>query len=122
MPRMNAVCERMIGTPVPRALQPAADHQRASPAPGPDRIPDPLQHSPAAPHPAPVATGPSSRPATADRPRRAPRPPTAGPRRPHARVSDRRLTAVRHHEKQQVTATFVYSSPTGCRLRTRQVC
>ena len=48
-PRANAVCERMIGTPAPRDLRPAADRQRASPAPGTDRIPGPLQHSPAAP-------------------------------------------------------------------------
>jgi putative transposase len=98
-PRANAVCERMIGHPAPRAFRPAADRQRAAPAPGTDRIPDPLQHRPAAPHPGPVATGSSSRPATADRPRRAPRRPKAGPRRPHARVSDRRLTAVRYCEK-----------------------
>jgi putative transposase len=112
-PRANAVCERMIGTLrrelFDRLLIVDERHLRLVP----DRLPDPLQHRPPASHPGPAATGPSSRPATADRPRRAPAPPTAGTGRPHARVPDRRLTAVCHHEKQQITATFMYSSPTG---------
>ena len=74
------------------------DRQPAVPAAGTDRIPDPPQHSPAAPNPRPVAAGSSSRPATADRPHRAPSPHKAGPRRPHPRVPDRRLTAVHHNE------------------------
>ena len=79
-------------------LRPAADRERASPAPGTGRIPAPLQRRPAAPHPGPAATGSRSYPAAADRPRRAPGSPKAGPRWSHARVSDRRLTAVRYYE------------------------
>jgi putative transposase len=48
-PRVNAVCERMIGTLAPRAARPHADRQRVPPAAGGDRVPDPLQHRPA-PH------------------------------------------------------------------------
>ena len=39
------------------------------------------------------------------------------PWRTHARVPDRRLTATPCCEKEQVTATIVYSSPTGSRSR-----
>src|SRR5947208_1269198 len=46
-----------------------------------------------------AATGSGSHPATADQPRRAPGPPKAGARRPHKRVPDRRLTAVRYYEE-----------------------
>ena len=46
-----------------------------------------------------AATGSGSHPATADQPRRAPGPPKAGARRPHKRVPDRRLTAVRCYEE-----------------------
>ena len=47
-----------------------------------------------------------------DQPRRAPDPPKTSPWRTHARVPDRRLTATPRCEKEQVTATIVYSSPT----------
>jgi hypothetical protein len=50
--------------------------------------------------------------ATADRPRRAPGSPEAGPGRSHARASDRRLTAMAYFRKYQVTVAFVYSSRT----------
>ena len=36
------------------------------------------------------------------------------PRRTHARVPGRRLTPRPRREKNQVTITIVYSSPTGC--------
>ncbi len=53
-----------------------------------------------------------SHPATGDQPRRAPDPPETSPRRTHARIPDRGLTA-RCCEKKQVTSTIVYSSPTS---------
>src|SRR5690348_18452610 len=89
-----------------------ADRQRAPPATGADRVPVPLQRSQAAPRPRPVRTGSSSRPAAADQPRRASDPPETSPRRAHARVPDRRLTAPGCYKEEQVTATIVYSSPT----------
>ena len=53
-----------------------------------------LRHYNAArPHRALGQLGSSSHPAAADQPRRAPDPPETNPRRTHARVSDRRLTA-----------------------------
>ncbi len=58
-------------------------------------------------------TGSSSHPATGDQSRRASDPPKANPRRTHARIPDRRLTAPCCHEKTQVIATIGYSSPTG---------
>jgi hypothetical protein len=92
-PTGNAAGEPMIGTlrreALDRLLTVGEQHLRR----GTGRIPAPLPHTPPAPHPGPGATGSSPRPATADRPRRAPGPPQAGPRRPHARVSDRRLTS-----------------------------
>jgi putative transposase len=111
-PRANAICED-DRHPAPRTVGPAADRQRPPSAAGTDRIPAPLQHSPATSNLGPVAAGSSLRPATAGRSRRAPGPQKAGPRRPHKRVPDHRLTAVQHYERQQVTATFVYSSPTS---------
>jgi len=41
-------------------------------------------------------------------------PPKTGPWRTHARVPDRGLAAPPSCEKEQVTATIVYSSPAGC--------
>jgi hypothetical protein len=49
--------------------------------------------------PRPARPGSSSHPATADQPRRAPDPPQTNPRRTHARVPDRRLTASRCYKK-----------------------
>ncbi len=57
--------------------------------------------------------GSSSHPATADQPRRAPDPPETNPRRTHARVPDRRVTARLLREGAGHTSTTVYSSPTG---------
>jgi hypothetical protein len=116
-PRANAICERIIGTLRRRTPRPAADRQRTPPAPGPDRVPAALQHGPAAPYPRPARTSSSSHPATGHQPRRAPDPPETSPRRTHARVPHRRLTAPRCYNKKQVTTTIVYSSPTGSRRR-----
>ena len=80
---------------------------------GADRVPAPLQRSPAAPCPWPARPGSSSHPAAADQPRRSPDPSETGPRRTHARVPDRRLTAP-CCEKKQVTVPIVDSSPTRC--------
>jgi len=46
-PRMNAICERLVGAPAPRAPRPRADPQRGASAYGPDRLPGALQHGPA---------------------------------------------------------------------------
>ncbi len=45
-PRANAICERMIGTLRREGPRPAADHQRAPPARGTDRVLAALQHRP----------------------------------------------------------------------------
>ena len=111
-PRANAICERIIGTLRRELLdrlliinehhlrRVLTEYLRA------------LQHSPAAPCPWPARTGSSPHPAAGDQPRRAPDPPKTSPRRTHARVPDRRLTAPRLPQKKQVTATIVYSGPT----------
>ena len=82
-------------------------------APGADRIPAALQHSP----PAPLPSASSHR-LRLTRPleinlRRAPDPPKTSPRRTHTRAPYRRLTAPPWHKKKQVTAPIVHSSPTG---------
>ena len=46
-PRMNAICERLAGTPAARASGPRPDPRRAAPARRPGRIPGALQHRPA---------------------------------------------------------------------------
>src|ERR1017187_1148658 len=99
--------------PAPRGPRPAADRQRAPPAPGADRVPGALQHRPAAPCPRPARTRSGRHPATGNQPRRAPDPPKTSPRRTHTRIPDRRLTSPGCQEKTQVTALIVYSSPTG---------
>jgi putative transposase len=116
-PRANAICERMIGTLrrelLDRSLIVNEHHLRRV-------LTEYLCHYNAArPHraPRPARTGSSSRPAAADQPRRAPDPPETSPRRAHARVPDRRLTAPGCYKEEQVTATIVYSSPTGCYAR-----
>jgi len=58
---------------------------------------------------------PKLTPAIGDQPRRAPDPPKARPRRTNSRVPDRRLTTPRCPGNKQVTATIVYSGPTGRR-------
>jgi hypothetical protein len=73
-------------------VQRARGKSSADLSPGVDRIPPASQHRPAAPRPRPARTGPSSHPATATQPRRAPDPAKTSPRRTHERVPDRRLT------------------------------
>src|ERR1039457_7132293 len=98
-PRANAICERMIGTlrrEVSGRLLIVNEHHLRQ------VLAEYLRRCNAArPHRSlrPARIGSSSHPATADQPRRAPDPPEAGPRRTHARVPDRRLTAARCHEK-----------------------
>ena len=48
-PRMNAICERLVGNPAPRAPGPRADPRRDTPAHRPDRLPGALQDGPAPP-------------------------------------------------------------------------
>jgi hypothetical protein len=48
-PRMNTTCERLVGTPSPRAPGPHTDPECGACAPRPDRIPGPPQHGSAAP-------------------------------------------------------------------------
>ena len=60
---------------------------------------DYTSRSPAAPCPQPARTGSSSRPATADQPRRVPDPPETSSQRTHERVSARHLTASRCYKK-----------------------
>ena len=112
-PRANAICERMIGTLrrelFDRLLIVNEHHLRRV-------LTEYLRHyNTARPHRAlgQLAPAQARHPATGDQPRRAPDPPKTSPRRTHARVPDRRLTAPRCCEKKQVTATIVYSSPTG---------
>jgi len=113
-PRANAICEQMIGTLrrelLDRMLIVNEHHLRQV-------LTEYLTHYNTARRTAPWASchRPKFTPATADRPRRASDPPTAGPRRPHQRGPDRRLTAVRHHRDLQFTATFEYSSRTAQR-------
>jgi hypothetical protein len=111
-PKANAICERMIGTPSPRAPRPAADHQRAPPAPGPDRVSAPLQHRPAAPHPRTASARPSGHPA-ADRPGPVPGSPKTSPRRPLSASTGLSHDHPNHHEKSQFTGPTAYSSPTA---------
>ena len=47
-PRMNAICERLIGNPVPGVPGPRADHGGGPSACRPGRVPGALQHGPAA--------------------------------------------------------------------------
>jgi hypothetical protein len=112
-PRANAICERIIGTPrrelFDRLLIVNEHHLRRV-------LTGYLRHYKAAgPHRALGQLVPvqSSHPATGDQPRRAPDPPTASHRRAHERVPGRRLTAPSCYQKTQITATIVYSSPTG---------
>ncbi len=112
-PRANAICERIIGTLRRELLDQLLilneHHLRRV-------LTEYMVHykrSPAAPCPWPARTGSGSHPATGDQSRRTPDPPKTGPRRTHARISDRRLTAPPRCEKKQVTAMIVYSSPTG---------
>jgi putative transposase len=112
-PRANAICERMIGTLrrelFDRVLIVNEHHLRRVLT----EYPAPLQLSPATSCPRPARTGSSSHPAAADQPRRAPDPVETSPRRTHPRVPDRRLTTPGCYKREQVTATIVYSSPTG---------
>ena len=109
-PRANAICERIIGTlrrelldqllilnehHLRRVLTEYMVHYNAT-------RPRALGQ---------LAPAQGSHPATGDQSRRTPDPPKTSPRRTHARVPDRRLTAPPCCEKKQVTAMIVYSSP-----------
>ena len=112
-PRANAICERVIGT-LPRELFDRLlivneHHLRRV-------LTDYLRHyNTARPHralgqlaPAQAHTRPPQINLAEHRIRR-----KTSPWRAHARIPDRRLTTPRCHAKPQVTATIVYSSPTG---------
>jgi putative transposase len=92
-PKANAICERIIGTLrrelFNRLLIVNPHHLRRVLT----QYLRHYKHSPAAPFPRPAHPGSSSHPATADQPRRAPDPPETSPRRTHARIPDRQLTA-----------------------------
>jgi hypothetical protein len=109
-PRAYAICERIIGTLRRELFDRLLIVKWAPSAPGADRIP--AQQTARRTVWAGL-TGSSSHPATGDQSRRASDPPKTNPRRTHARIPDRRLTAPCCHEKTQVIATIGYSSPTG---------
>jgi hypothetical protein len=94
-PRANAICERMIGTLrrelFDRLLIVNEHHLRRVLTEYMVHTTPPSRTA----RPRPARPGSSSHPATADQPRRAPDPPQTNPRRTHARVPDRRLTASR---------------------------
>ena len=90
-PRMNAICERLIGT-LRRGPRPDPDPEPGAPASGPGRVPGALQHRPASSGHRPARPGPWSRfPRHRSRPRRVPDSPKTGPERPDQRIRASRL-------------------------------
>lgn len=75
-PQANAICERMIASPAPRAARQDPDRQRTPPTPDPHDLPAPLQHRTAPPDARATHTGPGQDPTpTSDQPDRLPDPP-----------------------------------------------
>jgi hypothetical protein len=93
-PRMNATCERLVGTLRPPSPRPDADPGRGAPARRSHGISDALQHRAAAPghRTARPRQRPPHPPRRRDRPRHRTDPPTTRPGRPDKRIHSRRLT------------------------------
>ncbi|MBV9648542.1 MAG: DDE-type integrase/transposase/recombinase [Pseudonocardiales bacterium] len=69
-PRANAICERMIANPAPRAARQGFGGQRTPPTPDHDDLPAPFQRRTASPNAGATRPCPSRNPATtSDRPR-----------------------------------------------------
>jgi putative transposase len=79
-PRANAICERMIANPAPRALRQDPHRQRTPLTPDPHRLPAPFQRSTATPSAGATRTGPGRYPTpTRDQPGRSPDSPQTDP-------------------------------------------
>src|SRR2546423_4435727 len=69
-PRANAICERMIANPAPRAARQGSGGQRTPPTPDHDDLPAPFQRRTVPPNAGATRPCPSQNPATtSDRPR-----------------------------------------------------
>jgi transposase len=109
-PRMNATCERLVGTLSPGAPRPRADPRRTATVRRPGRVLAALQHGPAAPGHRPAHSRRRTRrsPRHGDWRRHTTDPPQTCPGRPDQRIHARRLTT----EDLQVTTTILFSGGT----------
>jgi putative transposase len=113
-PRMNAICERLVGT-LRRAPRPRADPRRTASARRPGRVPGALQHGPAAPGHRPARPRRRTRqsPRHGGRRRQTTDPPETGPGRPDQRILASRLTT----EGLQLIGTIAFPGGTGSGTR-----
>jgi putative transposase len=114
--RANAICERMIANPAPRAARQDPDRQRTPLTPDPYGLPAPYQRSAATPSAGATRTGPGrdSTP-TSDQPGRPPDSAQTDPRRTHQRVPHCSMIDTSTLNL-QIKPKILYSSPTGSRL------